>query len=82
MLTAEELANLSPYLSVVPGRFPDKKIHHSLSHARAAISNACYHSLHQDCQIYEYTASGWQLLENVPKGTHKDHLPWKKAKNV
>lgn len=68
----------TPYLTVVPRRQPEQKIHKTLGHAKSAITNQIWYSegSFHDMKVYVYDDGAWQLIYDIPKGTRKADLPW------
>lgn len=69
-----------PYLTVIPDRIPQQKVHKNIGQAKNAVSYRA--SLHykrgipNDCQVYEWKDSQWVILWDIPAGTEVDEMPW------
>lgn len=68
------------YLTIIPRRWPEQKMHADLGHAKSAVSYNCGHrrGTNQDMAIYEWKNDEWVLLWEIPEGTEYEDLPWRK----
>jgi hypothetical protein len=73
-------ARATPYLTVIPDRLPKQKVHASLGHAKNAINyrDQWRTGIPSDCVIFEWKDDAWQVLYEIPKGTHGGDMPWNK----
>lgn len=79
-----------PFLTVIPGRRPQQKMHTSVGHAKNAFQDTGY-GRHRTGQLYKWSGEGWELLYDVPEQTetvkvqgysgwrnqYKDTRPWR-----
>lgn len=88
-MTLPSKPKMLPYLSVVPGRRPENKMHTSLGHAKNAVQNypkngGWRHDREKGgtvCggQIYQWCSecNEWELLYDVAPGSWQADLPWR-----
>lgn len=82
----------TPYLTVIPDRFPRQKVHAKRGHAHAALSqrvssfrmddgNGYTYRLHASAALYEFRDGDWRLLWEGKRGDVIDRgaPPWKAA---
>lgn len=71
---------IRPYLTILPYRSPEQKIHTTLGSAKSAVSYNCgdRRGTNQDMAIYEWKNDEWVLLWEIPEGTMYEDLPWRK----
>lgn len=82
MLTAEQLAKVTPYLAIING-IHGGKVYSTIGAARGAISHKAYgRGLARGAQLYRHGPSGWEIMHDIAAGTAVSNMPWKKDKNV
>ena len=74
-----------PFMTVIPGRRPEQKVHKRLSDAKNAFATPkpnkffrkgkfAYGTTHGWGQLYEFKDGDWQLLYEVPQPTDEHEI--------
>lgn len=66
------------YKTVIPGRYPEEKIHAKIGPAKSAISYTCWGPGVRGGKLYELKHGNWNLLYDVAPRTAHGDLPWHK----
>ena len=78
-----EAPEIMPYLTSIPDRVPRQKPHTALGQAKKAVLFRLGYNpftgqeeLLVDCNIYEWTSTGWSPLYTIKAGTTREAMPW------
>ncbi len=66
------------YMTIIPDRWPRRKIHTSIGQAKNAIGYTLRYNQARGGELWEIAEPENILLYSVPPGTHADDLPWRK----
>ena len=66
------------FLTVIPARIPEQKLHTSIGNAKNAVSFRVGYSSGAVCDmaIYEWVNDAWVQRFDIPDGTKFKDLPW------
>lgn len=68
-----------PYLTIIPSRRPEQKLHANIGHAKNAITGKFwYNGAESDMQLLEYVDGEWKVLYEVKQGDRV--APWQVEK--
>lgn len=91
-MTLPSKPKILPYLTVVPGRHPENKMHTSLGHAKNAVQvyprsggwrsdpNKGWPVCGGQVYRWDYEIHDWELLYDIEPGSWQADLPWKGEK--
>lgn len=92
-MTLPSKPKILPYLTVVPGRHPENKMHTILGHAKNAVQGypksggfrwnrelRCGNVCGGQVYRWNYEIHDWELLYEIEPGSWKADLPWKDEK--
>lgn len=60
------IPKIDPYLTIIPGRTPEQKLHSKIGHAKNAFSQASYYKGRWG-QLFEWKDGEWSLLFDIPE---------------
>lgn len=66
MATPQLIPSIMPYLTIIPGRQPNQKLHKAIGHAKNAFSQASYYKGRWG-ELYEWKDGEWVLLYTIPE---------------
>jgi hypothetical protein len=77
------MADIMPYLTIIPDRVPRQKAHTNLGQAKKAVlfrlRDDGDEGLSTPIKVYKWTDSGWELMWDIAEGTPREAMPWVKA---